>query len=226
MADLVLKPEAMPPRIPDDLWNKLAGIGTAVHYSSGQTIYSQDTVNNGILCIIKGRVKLFQILDDGTEAMLSFYSDHCLFGEATALGEDVGNPQAVAVTEVFAILITTPKVHDLIVNCPEFAQFMIKNLVHKLKASTIQLSYITGKRVFARLCNALLMLDYYGIPKSGSESWYDITHQQLSSLIDTTRSNVTAMVSRLCQENLIEHKRNRLRIINPSGLREIAKSPE
>jgi CRP-like cAMP-binding protein len=108
-----------------------------------------------------------------------------MFGEAAALGGDAGNPMAVAQTEVSAILIPTEKVRELLTTSPSFASFMANSLVHKLTASTIQLGAIAGKRVMSRLASALLMLDFYGVPRDETGVWYLVTHAELAGLIDT-----------------------------------------
>lgn len=213
---------ATPPVIPDELWMQLAQVGKPVRYQPGETIYFQNDTSEGIFCIERGRVKVYQILADGTEVILAQFTDHCMFGEATALGGNVGNPTAVAQTPVTALLIPTRKVYELLKTNPEFAWFMAISLVHKLTVSTIQMGAIAGKRVLSRLSSTLLILDYYGIPRDETQTWYLITHAELASIIDTTRSNVTVLLNRLAQQNLIEQRRNRLRILDPDGLKKLS----
>jgi CRP/FNR family transcriptional regulator len=217
---------AGPPAIPDELWEQLVQVGKRVRYRPGETIYFQDDANDGIFCVEHGRVKVSQVLSDGTEAFLNQFTDRCMFGEATALGGSIGNPTAVAQTEVTALLLPTQKIRELMNTNSDFAWFMANSLVHKLTASTIQLGAIAGKRVMSRLASALLILDYYGVLQDETHTWYLITHAELASLIDTTRSNATALLRRLAQQNLIEQRRNRVRILDPEGLKELSQTEE
>ncbi len=226
MSNLDHSAPARPPVIPDELWNQLQQVGKRMRYRAGETIYFQDGASEGAFCIERGRVKVSQILSDGTEAILSQFTDHCMFGEASALGGDVGNPMAVAQTDVSALLIPTQEIRELLKTNPDFAWYLVNSLVHKLTASTIQLGAIAGKRVMPRLASTLPILDYYGVPQDEGHGWYHITHAELAGLIDTTRSNVTALLRRLAQQNLIEQRRNRVRILDPAGLRELAQAGE
>lgn len=209
-----------PPMMSEKLWQYLSHFGRLLHFQSGQTIYCQNNASEGIFCIESGRVKVSQILDDGTEAIFAQFSKYCMFGEASALGGNIGNPMAVALTPVTVLLIPTYRIQELLTN-PEFAWFLSNTLVHKLSAINRQLSAIAGQRVLCRLSSTLLLLDYYGIPRDETQTWFLVTHAELASLIGTTRSNVTVLLNRLSQQNLVEQKRNRLRILDPGELNKL-----
>ena len=211
-----------PPRAPDTLWEAMSTAGSLLHYRVGETIYLQNTPASGAYVIKSGRVKMSYITDDGVETILIVFSKGCMFGELSAIRGRLASPLATALTDVSVILIPTPKLFGLVNTNPEFSQFMIESLVHKLHTSSAQLFAIAGNKVLNRLAATILLLDSYGFAFDSNSEFYTITHAEMASLANTKRSNATVCLNQLAQQGLIELKRNGIKVLSRERLEKLS----
>lgn len=207
------------PRVSPELWERILACSSQVFFPAGSVIYLQDSATDGFFFIDRGTVRVYQVLEDGTDVTIEFFSDRRMFGEASAFSGDLSSPMAAAQTDVTARFIPTARAFSLLETDPEFAVFVVAGLVHKLRVATSQLGSVAGKRVSSRLTEALLSLDNYGVQRD-AEGWYRISHAELASLISTTRANTTVLLNRLCAQGLVETRRRGIRILSPQGLRD------
>lgn len=210
-------PRQLPPHFSDRLWELITQVGTPVKFRRGEMLYWQNSPSPGLFCVRSGQIKVFQILDNGMESILNNAVKWTVVGEVSAFNGEVSSPSAIAQTEVSAYLIPTEKARELIASNGEFALFMVDSLVHKLRILTDQFSAVSGKRVLCRLAAVLRILDSYGVP-CDADGWFTVTHAELASLISTTRPNTTALLNQLESQNLIELKRNMVRVLDKEGL--------
>ena len=215
-----------PPKVPDTLWEVMYQIGSMLSYRAGETIYCQNTPTTGVYVVKSGRVKMSYITDDGVETILVVFSQHCMFGELSAIRGGLASPVATALTDVTAVLIPTDKIFELINTSPEFSRFMIEALVHKLHSSSSQLFAIAGNKVLNRLAAIILLLDSYGIPFDSDSKFYTITHAEMASLSNTRRSNATVCLNQLAQQGLIELRRNGIKILSRNRLEKLSSDIE
>ena len=211
------------PQFPDDLWDLVKENGRKVQFQRGEYLYWQNDNSPGVYCLEKGRVRVFQILDNGTESILYNIMEKSIVGEVSTFNGEISSPAAIAMTNVTAYLITPEKTVELVRTNGAFAMFLIDSLVHKLRMLSDQFGVVSGKRVLCRLAAILNTLDYYGVP-CNSEHWFTITHAELAGLISTTRPNTTALLNQLADEGLIELGRNMIRIRDKEGLQELSES--
>ncbi len=200
--------------IDDSLWKSLCGHGQHVTYTEGQFLYLQDAPTKGLFCIDSGQVKNYQILPDGTEAILTLYSARVVIGEAGVFQDQPNICSASAQTAVSAYLIPREIVLELLKTDPRFAQYIVLTLTKKLRTVTTQMCDLVGRNVFSRLAKTLLILEHYGVISDKKHEWYYITHAELASIIGTTRPNVTGGLNRLMQSGALELKRNQIRILD------------
>ena len=207
-----------PPMLPEALWEDISRIGTVHKFRAGEVLYHQNVPSSGVYFIKSGRVKTSYINDDGIETILVVFAKHCMFGELSAIRGDLVSPVATALTDVTVIIAPTDKVLGLIDTNSKFSRFMIEALIQKLHTASAQLYAIAGKKVLARLTALILLLDSYGIPFDAHSGFYTVTHAELASLANTKRSNATVCLNHLAMQDLIELRRNGLKILSRERL--------
>lgn len=205
----------------DELWNILIESGTVKTYPQGSIIYLQDTVCDGLHCIVKGRVKNCLLLPDGSETILTLLQKNKIIGEAATVHNWPHISTAIAQTDVETVLISPDTLRSLIRQNPALALVLIESMGVKLRACAAQASELSGRHVRNCLAKLLITLESYGIEKENGK-WFHITHGELSGLAGTTRPNVTAILNQFARAGLIELKRGKLRIINAIELDNIA----
>jgi len=205
-----------------DFWRMLLGLGIPKTYVLGNILYLQDTLCEGLICIIKGKVKNCRILPDGSETILTLYQGKTIIGESAALNNWPHFTSAIALTDVEAVRVPSDRVRKTILRYPELAFYLIESIGKKLRASAMQTADLAGKYIPSALAELLLSLENYGIEGSGKDRWFQITHDELAKIIGTTRPNVTTILNDLAHKKFIVLGRGRLRILNHAGLSEFA----
>lgn len=223
MSDNDYKYTRIPPRLTDDLWAVVKSEGQQVSYSQGEFLYHQNSISPGIFCIESGKVKVFQITGNATETILRIVTEGSLLGEASTFDGAESSPAAIALSPVTAYILTKEKASGLIRTNGDFALFFVHSLVHKLKAQSDQLEKISGEKVLRRLASILCTLEYYGIPQD-EEGWFNITQTELAGIVSTTRPNMTVLLNRLRDKDLVEIKRNMIRITDRARLEDLSAS--
>ena len=213
----------VPPRISDSLWTIVKENGQPVSFSQGEFLYHQNSISPGIFCIESGKVKVFQITGSATETILRIVTERSVLGEASTFDGEESSPAAIALSDVSAYMLTDEKATELIRTNGDFALFMVQSLVHKLKAQSDQLEKISGEKVLRRLASILCTLEYYGIPQD-DDGWFNISQTELAGIVSTTRPNMTMLLNRLREKNLIEIKRNMIRITDRTRLEDFSVS--
>ncbi len=210
-----------PPRMDPALREEVAPLCRPVEFAPGQALYLQDNRPEGLYLILSGRVKVIQILADGTETVLAFFTGGNMVGEVSALSGAMAWPSAVALTKMQALLMPTDRARALLRENGEFAAFLTDCLVHKLRIVSRQFGVTAGRRVQGRLAVLLPYLAAHGIPQDKA-GWFAVSQEDVAGLIGTTRPNASALLKDFARLGLIETGRGRLRILDPDGLRAIA----
>ena len=208
------------PRLSDQLWGVVTGAGHLISLPAGQVLYQQNAPSGGFFFLETGQVKVSHILDDGSESIVALYGPRDMVGETSALESD-SSPAAIAVTPVTAWLLATGQAERLVLEDPEFARYLVDMLAYKLRMANAHLCTVTGKRGDAKLAATLLLLPELGVPWD-HDGWFSTTHAQLACFTGATRANTTLSLRRFAKAGLVEMQRGKLRMLDPSRLRELS----
>jgi CRP-like cAMP-binding protein len=161
-------------------------------------------------------VRLYKIYGAYKEATVALLKDGGVFGE---LGLDEGCRQSLfaeALTSVRVAVIRKSTLTEVIKRRPEFAMKLLFFLSDRLEQSDEVIDCLLDRGVATRLGTLLMNLgDRFG-EANGSGTIIDVrlTHQDLASMISSTREAVSKEMSELQRNGIIE-TRNRRIILYP-----------
>lgn len=207
----------------DELWKLIKQEGSYVSFRQDEYLYLQNEPSPGVFFLESGKVKIFRIMDNGIESILRIASGKTIIGEISGFNGEDSSPAAIAISPVTAYKIPIARSRELIRENGDFALFMVDTLIYKIKGQSDQLGNVSGKKVENRLAMMLCTLDYYGIP-SDKDGWFIISHAELAGLTGATRPHITAILNRFKEKQLIELKRNRIRILKKKELIDTAEA--
>lgn len=175
-------------------------------------VYLPSDRSDAVLLVISGRIRLYSVTPDGKESVLTLIDPGELFGELVLFGQTRREEFAEAMESSVVVMIPGEE---------------IRRLMEVRPSLTIKLSRLMGlRRVWIerrlrsllfrsnrdRLISLLLELAVkYGAPRS-TGLWLSIrlSHQEMASMIGSTRESVTLLLGELQYERLLEVRRRQI----------------
>ena len=200
----------------DKLLIMLDCLGAAVQkFDKKYTVFAEGAPAKYIGIVLSGSVQLQRNDYYGNRTIISNISQGGIFGEAFACAEIDFLPVSVIANEESEIMLIDccHILHTCSNNCG-FHQQLIFNLMKELAQKTIlfhQKIEITSKRTTREKLMEFLMQE---AKKNGSESFYiSFNRQELADFLEVDRSGLSAQISKLRQEGILESKKNYFRLI-------------
>lgn len=190
-------------------------------FKRGEPVYLPSEAADGVLVVVQGRVKLCNVTPDGKQSILHFVESGEIFGELALVAG--GNREEFAEAAEATTLVVIPKTDML-------------NLMMRYNTLQVGITRLIGvrrQRIERRLRNLLFrsnrervvhllieMAEKYGRQtETGLELDIKLSHQEIASLIGSTRETVTVMLGQLRSEGKIRIARRRITILDLVELR-------
>ncbi len=178
-----------------------------------EIIYLSDESDKRIYFLKKGKVKIVEVGMNGNEIIKEILHPGDLFGEIS-LDHDMGNPEyAQAISpEVFICSFTLNNFENVLETYPSIALRFTKLVGFRLKRLNNSYSNLVFKDVKSRLLE--FIKDW--ARREGTQSGLAVsiknylTHQDMASLICSTRQTVTQLMNELVEEGKITYSRKEI----------------
>ena len=178
---------------------------TVATYAVDQSIYQLGDPADSVFYILKGKVKLSVISEQGKEAVIAFLGDGEFFGEACMGGEALRLSIATAVTACTIARIPKAEFGRLIHNEPAFAEYFISRLLARsdqIRADLVDQLFNSSER---RLARALLLLANVDKDDEPDSVLANISQETLAEMIGTTRPRVNFFMNKFRRLGLIDY---------------------
>jgi CRP-like cAMP-binding protein len=197
-------------------------------FERGNLIYLPSDQSDSVLFLESGRVKMYHVTPDGKQTLLAFIEPGELFGEMAAVF-DLGNREEYAETMAPSdvILIPGDEMQQLMEEHAELSLGITKLISLRRRRIERRLKSLLYRTAKDRLVHLLLELaeDYGRRTNEGVLLNVKLSHQDLSSVIGSTRETVTNVISELEQEGRILVRRRQFILRNMSQLAESIDAP-
>lgn len=193
---------------------KLDEVTPMVTVPRGAVITSPGDVASVLYLLKRGRVRLYKTTSNGGEVTLAILGDGNVFGATGSLG--LGNPDmyAEAVQSSLICAMREDDVAGLIQKNPTVGLRLISILSQRVRQLEDLVESLSHQDVEGRVLGLLMHLaDNFGIP-DGAFTRLDvpITHQEIATMIGSTRETVTATLSHLGRIGLVRTGRREISI--------------
>ena len=189
---------------------------TERHFSPKQTLFSAGDPPERVYLILKGRIKIFQVAENGKEIILDVVGRGGVVGDM-AVVEDAGRGAcAQAIEETVAASISWEDFSHLMQQSPRLAFAMCELMARRLSSMQRTFMNMVSKPVSARLADFLVQRQEGSIIRIG------LTHQELAQTIGTSRETVTALLSRFVTLGALAPVPEGYRVVDEDLLDDIA----
>ncbi len=199
----------------DDLIRMLGCLGAKVeHFDKKYTVFAEGTSAKYIGVVLSGAVQIIQVDYFGNRSILGEIESPHVFAEAFACAAVESMPVTVIASEPSEIMLIDCDhiLHTCQNNCG-FHQQLIFNLMKDLAKKTLifhQRMEITSKRSTREKLLAYLLIQ---AKRAGSDR-FDIPfdRQELADYLEVDRSGLSAEISKLKKEGVLDYYKNSFRL--------------
>ena len=198
------------------LLKMLVCLGAKVEsFDKKYTVMAEGNPAKYVGIVLSGSVQIIQIDYYGNRSILSSIEPSQVFAEAFACAEIKSIPVTVIANEPCEVMLIDCNhiLHTCSNNCG-FHQQLIFNLMRDLAVKTImfhQKIEITSKRTTREKLMTYLMFQAKKAESSSFEIPYD--RQELADFLEVDRSGLSAEISKLRNEGIIESKKNHFELL-------------
>ncbi len=200
----------------DDELDRLIPHLTERHFGPKQILFSAGDPPERVYLILKGRVKVFQVAENGKEIILDVVSRGGVVGDMAVVEDGGRGACAQAIDETVAASISWEDFSHLMQQSPRLGFAMVELMARRLSSMQRTFMNIVSKPVSARLGDFLVERHESGVIRLG------LTHQELAQTIGTSRETVTALLSRFVTLGAISPSADGYRIADEDLLEDIA----
>lgn len=193
-------------------------------YKRNQLIYREGDEPEEMMCLLKGKVKIFKDGIGGRTQIIRMIKPIQYFGYRANFAQERYLTSASAFENSTVCLIPMTIVRDLIAKNYRLAMFFIKQLSIDLGIADERTVNLTQKHVRGRLADALLFLmDSYGLEEDGATLSIYLAREDLANLSNMTTSNAIRTLATFVSERIIALDGRKIKLIDVDRLRKISR---
>lgn len=206
--------------LPEEQVSAISRIAVQKTYQKGEIIFSEGDDGNGFYIVVKGRVKIFKVSNDGKEYILHLFDGGEPIGEVPVFSGEKFPATALALTKSVLLFFPRAAFVDLLTKNTSLAMNMLAVLAMRLRQFTVQIENLSLKEVPARLAAYLLYLS--GEQANTECVTLSISKGQLASLLGTIPETLSRIMAKMNRENLIEVQGREIYLLDMNGITELA----
>ena len=186
-----------------------------IHFNKGETKIEEGSSARDVGIVLSGSVQIIKIDFYGNRSIISKIESAQLFGESFACADIVSVPISVIASENSEImLIDCKRITKTCCNACEFHNQIIINLLQIMAMKNIffnQKAEITSKRTTRE--KLLAYLEQQAKINNSNSFSIPFDRQELADYLEVDRSGLSAEISKLRKEGLLECKKSNFRLI-------------
>ncbi len=183
-------------------------------------IYFPGDPSNTVYLLKKGRVKISNIAPNGREVTFEILEPGELFGELEVLQEAPRETIAEALDDTLICAITREDFDHYLKTHPDMTLKLTKLIGLRLRRIHNRVEDLVFRDVPSRLAHLLLELrKTEGVVEGeGTRIRAKLTHQEMASLIGSSRETVSAILGQFREKGFIRMETRSITVLDPKGL--------
>ena len=180
----------------------------------GEPVYLPTQLETAILLVASGRIKTCHVTPEGKQSILSFVEPGEIFGELALVGSQSRGEYAEAVEATTLVAMEVNDLHAILHKYPSVSFGITKLIGLRRQRIERRLKNLLFRSNRERIIHLLLELaESYGQQTAdGINLSIKLSHQEIASLIGSTRETVTVVLGQIQLEGKIRTARRRILI--------------
>jgi CRP-like cAMP-binding protein len=192
-------------------------------FERGEAIFNENEKPGGLLCLIEGKVKIYQEGVGGREQILRMARPKGFIGYRALFADEDYAASARALEDSVVCAIPKAILTEIMNNNTAFTQKMMYLMAKELGLANRRTVALTQKHIRGRLAESLLFLkETYGMEEDGRTLRAYLSRQDIAGLSNMTTSNAIRTLSTFVSEGILDIHGRRIRIRDINKLRKIS----
>ncbi|MCT4624718.1 MAG: Crp/Fnr family transcriptional regulator [Schleiferiaceae bacterium] len=197
---------------------EMSDVKTCAFFKKGQIMMHEGSRPNGVYCIHTGKAKLFRLGTEGKEQILRFAKEGDLIGYRALLSGEQLSASIQVLEDTHACFIPRSEMFNIIENNSKFSLEMMKMACHELGEAGRLITNLAQKTVRERLAEVLLLLNKtFGVNEEGNLD-VSLTREEIANMVGTATESVIRLLSEFKDDEYIELKGRKIKILNIPAL--------
>jgi len=183
-----------------------AGAGRSIcHHKKGELVFSQDGPSDSVFYIIKGKIKIIVLSEQGKEAVIAILGPDEFFGEGCLTGQVRRLSTASAMTECEVTKIGKSTMLASLRDEPTLSEMFVAHVLERtirVEADLIDQLFNSSEK---RLARALLLLANFGNDSTPKTVIAKVSQETLAEMVGTTRSRVSHFMNKFRKMGFINY---------------------
>ena len=193
------------------------------HYKKNQQIYAEGDEPTHLMCLLKGKVKIYKEGVGGRSQIIRMIKPIQYFAYRAYFAREHYLTDAAAFEASSVCLIPMKTVRKIMKNNYNICKFFIRQLSIDLGIADERTVNLTQKHIRGRLAESLVFLiDSYGLEEDATINIY-LAREDLANLSNMTTSNAIRTLSNFVNDKVIALDGRKIKVIDEDKLRKISK---
>jgi len=196
---------------------------TCTHFKKNDIIYKEGDKPNGLICLSRGKVKIFKEGVGGREQIVRMAKPVGFIGYRALFAEQNYIASAEAIEDSVICTIEKESLFKILKSNHEFSLNIIRSLASELGFSNNRTVTLTQKHIRGRLAESLIFLkDTYGLEEDGSTIRVYLSREDIANLSNMTTSNAIRTLSTFASEHIINLDGRKIRVLDLKALERVS----
>lgn len=207
------------PREKDLMWKSF----TCSFYKKGEIIYRDGETPTALVCLIKGKVKIFKEGVGGRDQIVRMAKPIGFIGYRALLADENHIASAEAIEDCVVGEIERSTLIKILQSNAPLCYNVLKSIATELGFSNNRTVTLTQKHIRGRLAESLVFLrNTYGLEDDSQTIKVYLSREDLANLSNMTTSNAIRTLSAFSDEGILELDGRRIKIIDTHKLERIS----
>lgn len=190
-----------------------------VHYKKNETIYIEDEQPKDLMCLLKGKVKIYKSGVGGRNQIIRMVRPIQYFGYRAFFARESYVTAASAFEVSTVCLISMELIEEMLRRNGNLAMLFIQMLSIDLGVADNRVVNLTQKHVRGRLAESLIFLkESYGLEEDGATINIYLAREDLANLSNMTTANAIRTLANFVNERIISLDGRKIKIIDEDKL--------
>ncbi len=173
--------------------------------SKDTILVQENELGDCMYMIMEGKVKVTNVGSDGKEVILSVLGPGDFFGEMALLDEEPRSATVVTLEATEMLLLRRKDFHSLLEQNRELLSNLLSTISQRLRHANAQIRSLALLDVLGRIAKLLLEIASKEGRKllDGSVVFRRPTHQEIASMVGTSRETVSRMIGELSRDGYL-----------------------
>ena len=192
-------------------------------YKKGQLVFKQGSYPHGLYCINYGKVKLYQLAENGREQIVRLGKAGDILGYRSLLSGEQYTSTAEAIEECSVCFIPKHVFFKFLETNSSLSMQLMKLLASDLKNAEHKVTDLAQKQVRERIAEALLYLkDVYGFENDNSTINVVMRREDLANIAGTATETAIRILAEMKEDGYLEYVGKKIKILRMKDLVHLA----